>query len=85
METVNTSETSVNIYQPTRRNIPEDSHLQYLNGSERGYDDCKWTLLYQAMIKWRVLLHQARVKWRVLLHQARVKWRVLLHQARVKW
>jgi hypothetical protein len=27
MEAVNTSETSVNIYQTTRRNIPEDSHL----------------------------------------------------------
>jgi hypothetical protein len=27
METVSTSETSVNYYQTTRRNIPEDSHL----------------------------------------------------------
>jgi hypothetical protein len=27
METVGTSETSVNFYQTTRRNIPEDSHL----------------------------------------------------------
>jgi hypothetical protein len=27
-ETVSTSETSVNFYQTTRRNIPEDSHLQ---------------------------------------------------------
>jgi hypothetical protein len=27
MEAVNTSETSVNFYQTTRRNIPEDSHL----------------------------------------------------------
>jgi hypothetical protein len=27
MEAVSTSETSVNIYQTTRRNIPEDSHL----------------------------------------------------------
>jgi hypothetical protein len=27
METVSTSETSVNFYQTARRNIPEDSHL----------------------------------------------------------
>jgi hypothetical protein len=27
MEAVNTSETSVNFYETTRRNIPEDSHL----------------------------------------------------------
>jgi hypothetical protein len=28
MEAVSTPETSVNFYQITRRNIPEDSHLQ---------------------------------------------------------
>jgi hypothetical protein len=28
MEAVSTSETSVNFYQTTRRNIPEDSYLQ---------------------------------------------------------
>jgi hypothetical protein len=28
MEAVSSSETSVNIYQPTRSNIPEDGHLQ---------------------------------------------------------
>jgi hypothetical protein len=28
MEAAITSETSVNFYQTTRRNIPEDSHLQ---------------------------------------------------------
>jgi hypothetical protein len=28
METANTSETSVNFYQTTRRNIPEDIHLR---------------------------------------------------------
>jgi hypothetical protein len=28
MEEVSTSETPVNLYQTTRRNIPEDSHLQ---------------------------------------------------------
>jgi hypothetical protein len=28
MEAVSTSETSVNFYQTTRRNIPEDSHLR---------------------------------------------------------
>jgi hypothetical protein len=27
MEAVSTSETSVNFYQTTRRNIPEDSHI----------------------------------------------------------
>jgi hypothetical protein len=30
MAAVSTSETSVNIYQTTRRNIPEDSHLESL-------------------------------------------------------
>jgi hypothetical protein len=29
MEAVSTSETVVNFYQPTRRNIPEDIHLQF--------------------------------------------------------
>jgi hypothetical protein len=28
MEAVSSSETSVNIYQTTRRNIPEDSYIQ---------------------------------------------------------
>jgi hypothetical protein len=28
MEAASTSETSINFYQTTRRNIPEDSHLQ---------------------------------------------------------
>jgi hypothetical protein len=31
MEAVNTSETSVNICQTTRRNIPEDSHVYLLH------------------------------------------------------
>jgi hypothetical protein len=30
MEAVSTSETSVNFYQTTRRNNPEDSHLQQI-------------------------------------------------------
>jgi hypothetical protein len=30
MKAARTSETSVNFYQTTRRNIPEDSHLQSL-------------------------------------------------------
>jgi hypothetical protein len=34
MEAVSTSETSVNFYQTTRRNIPEDSHLQTCWGSK---------------------------------------------------
>jgi hypothetical protein len=29
METASTSETSINFYQTTRRNIPEDSHLHF--------------------------------------------------------
>jgi hypothetical protein len=29
MQAVSTSETSVNFYQTTRRNIPEDSHLHH--------------------------------------------------------
>jgi hypothetical protein len=32
MEAISTSETSVDIYQTTRRNIPEDSHLQEFRG-----------------------------------------------------
>jgi hypothetical protein len=32
MEAVSTSETSVNFYQATQHNIPEDSHLQVKNG-----------------------------------------------------
>jgi hypothetical protein len=32
MEAASTSETSVNVYQTTRRNNPEDSHLRLLNG-----------------------------------------------------
>jgi hypothetical protein len=31
MEAASNSETSVNFYQTTRRNNPEDSHLQYLD------------------------------------------------------
>jgi hypothetical protein len=33
MEARSTSETSLNFYQTTRRNIPEDSHLQAQNCS----------------------------------------------------
>jgi hypothetical protein len=33
MKAVNTSETSVNFYQATLRNIPEDTHLQLSNES----------------------------------------------------
>jgi hypothetical protein len=33
MEAVRTSETSVNLYQTTRHNIPDDSHLQTNNQS----------------------------------------------------
>jgi cell division protein FtsL len=29
MEAVSTSETSVNVFHTTRRNIPEESHLQF--------------------------------------------------------
>jgi hypothetical protein len=31
MEAASTSETSVNFYQTTRRNIPEDSHLHIIS------------------------------------------------------
>jgi hypothetical protein len=31
MEAASTSETSVNVYQTTRRNNPEDSHLHGMN------------------------------------------------------
>jgi hypothetical protein len=35
METVHTYETSVNFYQTTRRNIPQDSHLKMVNCTKR--------------------------------------------------
>jgi hypothetical protein len=34
MEAVSTSETSVNFYETTRHNIPEDSHLHAANGQQ---------------------------------------------------
>jgi hypothetical protein len=39
MEAVSTSETSVNIYQTTRRNIPEDSHLHARRREKFHQDD----------------------------------------------
>jgi hypothetical protein len=38
METVSTSEASVNFYQTTRRNIPEDSHLHNPVRSAGGHE-----------------------------------------------
>jgi hypothetical protein len=35
METVNVSEMSINFCKATRRNIPEDSHLQMVSGLKR--------------------------------------------------
>jgi hypothetical protein len=40
METASTFETSVNLYQTTRRNIPEDSHLQVGFSSGRSLKNC---------------------------------------------
>jgi hypothetical protein len=42
--TVSTSETSVNFYETTWCNIPEDSHLQVLYGSSlfNGIEVIKW-------------------------------------------
>jgi hypothetical protein len=47
MEAVHSSETSVNIYQTTQHNIPEDNYLQYIfhilqkNGSDDPTHDTK--------------------------------------------
>jgi hypothetical protein len=39
MEALSTSETSVNFYEATRRNIPEDSHLQIKRSPQRFISD----------------------------------------------
>jgi hypothetical protein len=36
METANISETTINFYQTTRRNIPEDSHLHFYSVTSLG-------------------------------------------------
>jgi hypothetical protein len=45
MEAVSTSETSVNIYQTTRRNIPEDSHSQFFLNSSVLLTGWKYSIL----------------------------------------
>jgi hypothetical protein len=39
MEAASTSETLVNLYQTTRRNIPEDSHLLNIKFFQRGFTE----------------------------------------------
>jgi hypothetical protein len=46
MEAVSSSETSVNFYQTTRRNIPEDSHLH--SESEQSNSTGRELILYSA-------------------------------------
>jgi hypothetical protein len=52
MEAARTSETLVNFYQNTRRNTPEDSHLQNLIS----YVHYKGTYLYVAFLHYTLLL-----------------------------
>jgi hypothetical protein len=50
MEAASTSETSVNFYQTTRLNNPEDSHLHYLSQS------CRLSFLSDGFLrKWELL------------------------------
>jgi hypothetical protein len=60
MEAVSTSETSVNFYQTTRRNIPEDSHLRgnESSGSINGGDFLDQLSDYQ--LSTRILLRRVR-------------------------
>jgi hypothetical protein len=51
MEAISTYETSVNFYQTTRRNIPEDSHLH-----TRRRENLKSNKLAQDRVQWRAVL-----------------------------
>jgi hypothetical protein len=44
MEAASTSETSVNFYQTTRRNIPEDNHLNTRSSENLKYHKEEWEL-----------------------------------------
>jgi hypothetical protein len=48
---MNTSETSVNFYQTTRRNNPEDSHLH-----TRRRENLKYHIYYKLIILWNRVL-----------------------------
>jgi hypothetical protein len=53
MEAVSTSETSVNFYQTTRRNIPEDSHLIVFKNV--WCEDMNWIHLAEDRNQWCVV------------------------------
>jgi tRNA threonylcarbamoyladenosine modification (KEOPS) complex Pcc1 subunit len=64
MEAVTTSETSVNFYETTRRNIPEDSHLncgrhlhQYIGVVFSASD-------YSGL---RAIVNKKRLRWKIVL------------------
>jgi hypothetical protein len=42
MEAISTSEMSVNVYQTTRRNIPDDSHLHTCRENLKSQSDTKY-------------------------------------------
>jgi hypothetical protein len=50
MEAASTSETLVNLYQTTRRYIPEDSHLQQLMSLRKKLFDYKETSCHKATV-----------------------------------
>jgi hypothetical protein len=58
MEAIRTSETSVNFCETTRRNIPEDSHIQTL----RGWDILHWHTFIPSFVNIGQLVLQ--LKWR---------------------
>jgi hypothetical protein len=62
MEAASTSETSVNFYQTTQRNNPEDSHLhtrrrENLKSHLKGCKGVEWIHLAQDPDRWRTLVN----------------------------
>jgi hypothetical protein len=69
MEAVSSSETSVNLYQTTRRNIPEDSQLQPCMSSEFCF---RMFVLHDVNEHWGVMflrLHVFLRNYFIYLHQ----------------
>jgi hypothetical protein len=64
MEAASTSKTSVNFYQTTRRNIPEDSHLHTHRRENRKYQQILDIIivLYNEKVK-RFVIPGIRVLW----------------------
>jgi hypothetical protein len=57
-EAVSTSETSVNFFKTTRRNIPEDGHLNIkMDLRETGLKGVDWIHLARDRNRWRALVN----------------------------